>query len=307
MKDKILSNNEVIFLKYMNNKNINTMFSPRWRFQYDINPIAELTKLIKLEYLTYSNWQENLKNATMKKLKETLKEENLKVSGNKQELIERVLGNIDTDLLEERFNKGKYILTDKGKKILEKNKRLFMSDREKAGKEFEELTDEEYSRLQVFHKINEYKRLKNNELSFKKGYTKNDILWSIYNIQKDIYIRQKDYDMVGVVYNCMCDILEEQGKCEQEIQYLVCCMYFKSYKILPSDGIIEAVDYYESRMKKYCKKIKRLNKDIGDFNTRYDFITEYIQRILKYYLPECLLQPEKVNMFKQKVNYYLDA
>ena len=55
-------------------------------------------------------------------------------------------------------------------------------------KGFEELTNLEYNQLQVIRKLKEYSRLKNNELSFEKGYTKNDILWSIYNKQKDIYI-----------------------------------------------------------------------------------------------------------------------
>lgn len=244
----------------MNNKEINITFSSRWEFMYELKPKVELAKLLKLEYLTYSNWYDNVKNATTKELKEVLKLEDLKVSGNKQELVERVLGNIDTDLLEKKLSKRKYMLTDKGNKLLEKNKRLFMSDREKAGEEFEELTDSEYKQLQVFGKVSEYKRLKHNGLSFEKGYSKNDILWSIYNKQILIYTKKKDYVMVGVVYDHMCDILEKQERYEQEVHFWVCCMYYKVYEMLPSDGIIGNVDYYESRMKSYCKSIKKIMK-----------------------------------------------
>lgn len=310
-KSDELTANEIIFLKFMNNKSLDISFSPRWEFQYELKPRIELAKLLKLEYLTQSSWHNNVKNATTKELKEILKTEELKVTGNKQELIERVLGNIDADLLERTFNKGKYILTDKGNKIIEKNKRLFMSDREKAGNEFAELTDVEYSQLQVFHKVNEYKRLKNNELSFEKGYTKNDILWSIYNRQKNIYIKQRDYVMVGVVYERMCDILDEQKRYEQETHFLICCMYFKVYEMLPSDGSIGDTDYYERHMKKHCKYIKKLmkncNKDINNFDIKHNFITNEIQRILQHYIPTIFLDYEKLSKFQQKINEFLDA
>ena len=311
IKNNELTANEVIFLKFMNNKAINISFSPRWEFQYELKPRVELAKLLKLEYLTYSSWHDNVKNATMKELKEILKSKDLKISGNKQELVERVLGNIDADLLEEKFNKGKYKLTNKGNKIIEKNKRLFMSDREKAGKEFEELTDTEYKQLQVFHKVNEYKRLKHNELAFEKGYSKNDILWSIYNKQKDIYIRQKDYTMVGVVYDCMSDIVDKEKRYEQEIHFLICCMYFKSYEILPNDAIIDSVDYYESRIKKHCQYLKKLmkkcNKDIDDFNIRHNFITNEIEKILQHYVPKIFLDYEKISKFQIKINEFIDT
>lgn len=311
IQDDKLTESEIMFLKFMNNKATKINFSPRWEFQYNIKPRIESAKLLKLQYLMQSSWPDNVKNATTKELKEILKAEQLKVTGNKQELVERVLGNIDVDLLEEKFNKSKYILTDKGRQVIEKNKRLFMSNREKAGKEFEELTDAEYSQLQVFHKVNEYKRLKHDELSFDKGYTKNDILWSIYNKQKDIYIRQKDYIMVGVVYDCMCDILNEQSKYEQEIHFTICCMYFRVYEMLPSDGIIGDTDYYSRHMKKYCKRIKKLmkncNKDIKDFNVRHNFVIVDIKKILEHYIPKIFLEFEKVNKFQQKVNQFIDT
>lgn len=310
-KNDKLTSNEIVFLSFMNNKSTDISFSPRWEFQYELKPRVELAKLLKLEYLTHSSWYDNVKNATMKELKEVLKAENLKTSGNKQELIEKVFENIDADLLKKAFNKGKYILTDKGKQIIEKNKRLFMSDREKAGKEFEELTDAEYSQLQVFHKVSEYKRLKHNELSFEKGYTKNDILWAIYNIQKDVYIRQKDYVMVGVAYDHMCNILDKQERYEQEIQFLICCMYFKVYEMLPSEGIIGDIDYYESRIRKHCKHIKKLmkncNKDIDDFKIKQNFIINEIDEILQHYISTIFLDFEKVNKFKQKINKFLDT
>lgn len=310
IKDDRLTENEVIFLKFMNNKSTDISFSPRWEFQYELKPRIELAKLLKLEYLTYSTWYDNVKNATMKELKEILKTEELKVTGNKQELIERVLGNIDTKLLEETFNKGKYILTDKGKQIIEKNKRLFMSDREKASKEFAELTDAEYSQLQVFHKVNEYKRLKHNELSFEKGYFKNDVLWSIYNTQTLEYLNKKDYVMASVVYNNMYSLLYSEKRYEKALDFLICCLYMRVYEILPSDGIIYDTDCYKRHLKKYMKDLrntlKKNNINIEIFDNRNKFISEDLKVSIQTYLPHWC-EFEKVNKFQQKINEFLDA
>ena len=263
----------------MNNKSLDISFSPRWEFQYELKPRIELAKLLKLKYLTQSSWYDNVKNATAKELKEILKAEELKVTGNKQELIERVLGNIDVELLERTFNKDKYMLTDKGKQIIAKNKRLFMSDRERAGSEFVELTDGEYSQLQVFRKVNEYKQLKHNELSFEKGYKKNDILWSIYNTQTLEYLNKKDYVMASVVYNNMYSLLYSEKRYEKALDFLICCLYMRVYEILPNDGIIYDTDCYKRHLKKYMKDLrntlKKNNIDIEIFDNRNKFIYFY--------------------------------
>ena len=85
-------------------------------------------------------------------------------------------------------------------------------------------TNKEYNELQVFNKVKEYKRLKQNELSFEKGYDKNDILWNIYNQQKDIYIRKKDYIMASVVYNYMYEILKKEKRYKEALDFFICCL-----------------------------------------------------------------------------------
>lgn len=310
IKNDNLTANEIIFLKFINNKEINITFSPRWEFMYELKPKVELAKLLKLEYLTYSSWYDNVKNATTKELKEVLKLEDLKVSGNKQELVERVLGNIDADLLEKKFSKRKYALTDKGNKLLEKNKRLFMSDREKAGEEFEELTDSEYKQLQVFGKVSEYKRLKHNELSFEKGYKKNDILWSIYNMQTLEYLNKKDYVMASIVYYNMYILLYNEESYEKSLDFLICCLYMREYEILQDDENIYNKDWYGIHLKKYMKELRDIleknSMSIEKFDNRYKFITEYIKVPIQMYLLHWY-EFEKVNKFQQKINELLDA
>lgn len=169
---------------------------------------------------------------------------------------------------------------------------------EKKG--FEELTNKEYTQLQVFRKLKEYSRLKNNELSFDKGYTKNDILWYIYNIQKEVYIKSKDYMMAGVVYNRMYEILKKEKQNQKALNFLICCLYLKGYD-----------NYFSERhLEKFIKDLETLLKkndiDINIFESRYTFIMEYIKEPIKKYLP-FLYNDEKISIFQQKINQLLST
>lgn len=305
-----LTTNEIIFLKFMNNKETNISFSPRWEFMYELKPRIEVAKLLKLEYLTKSSWYDNILNATAKELKEILRMEQLKITGNRQDLVERVLANVDVSLLQEKFNVSKYILSNKGQKIIEKNKRLFMSAKEKAGKAFVELTNAEYDELVMFHKVKKYRELRYGELSFEKGYTKNDILWSIYNMQSLEYLNKKDYVMVSIVYDDMYSLLNNEKRYKQALDYLICCLYMRVYEVLPREENVCGTDYYRIQLKKYMKQLRNLlekNKvNIIKFESRNDFITEYIQNAIKKHL-SYWYEIEKVNKFQKKINEVLDA
>lgn len=167
-------------------------------------------------------------------------------------------------------------------------------------KDFEELTNLEYSQLQAFRKLKEYTRLKNNEFSFDKGYNKYDILWNIYNQQKDIYLSKKDYVMASVVYNRMYELLRKEKEYDKALDFLICCLYLRVY-----DNC-----FYERHLVKFMKELKTLLKrnkiNIEEFEIRCKFITEYIKIPIQTYLPHWY-EFEKVNMFQRKINEFLDA
>lgn len=170
----------------------------------------------------------------------------------------------------------------------------------KKKKEYAELTNLEYEQLQVFHKLSEYKKLKNNELSFKNGYTKNDVLWAIYNNQKDMYLRKKDYIMVSVVYNRMYEILKKEKRYNQALEFLLCCLYLRVY-----DNFL-----YERHIMKFIKELKSIlkknNINIDIFEDRYNFIVNQIKNSIKKYLLY-LYDDEKMNIFQQKINEFLST
>lgn len=249
MTDENISDEEIIFLKFINGKNTSIQFSSRWKFRYNINPIKEIEKLEKLEYIICNN---------------------------------------------------NYILTQKAIETLNKNKKLFMTNKQKEGEKFKELTNEEYKQLKVFKKLKEYDRLKNNGLSFEKGYTKNDILWNIYNQQKDIYIRKKDYIMASVVYNRMYELLKKEKRYKESLEFLICCLYLRVF-----DSYL-----YERHLLKFMKNLqfllKKNNIDVEIFEDRYNFINEDIKVPIQIYLPY-LYDDKKINIFQQVINKFLNA
>lgn len=165
---------------------------------------------------------------------------------------------------------------------------------------FEELTNVEYKQLEVFGKIKEYNKLKRDQLSSEKGYNKYDILWNIYNQQKDIYIRKKDYIMVSVVYNCMYELLKKEKRYDKALDFMICCLYSRVY-----DNYL-----YERHLLKFMKDLqyllKKNNIDVTDFQSRYKFIIEDLKNPIKKYL-SFLYNDDKVNIFQQKINEFLST
>ena len=76
-------------------------------------------------YIKQAEGDENLKNIipsyTVAELKEVLKKYNLKVSGRKQELIDRLKENLTQEELCAEFNKHSYIVTEEGLKLINEN------------------------------------------------------------------------------------------------------------------------------------------------------------------------------------------
>ncbi len=289
METNSLNSNEIIFLKFMQNKPTDESFSPRWEFQYKIKPEIEIDKLVKLNYLEYNcNWKDNIKKATLKELNDILQNYNLKVTGKKDDLIKSAIENIDNNVLAQTFNKTIYILTDKGKYIIEKNKKLFMTDREKSGKAFEELTDKEYNFLKNHHKTTEYKELKNSTYNFEKGYLKYDILWSIYNQLILKYSSKKDYFNCFLVYQQMSTQLFNESKYEQATQFFILALYIRIYEIA-QECIETGFDtnmMYERHISKYHKDLKKYMEKANININDTDDMCAFVRKIIIHYLPQ---------------------
>lgn len=118
--DTPLTSVEKSFLKYMDGNNVINPYIPGyWTYEYNINYKKLLTIFLAKEYLKISSGTETLKFLTVEELKEILRKSNLKVSGKKNELIDRIKENIEVSVLETMISKSscKYILTPSGKNL----------------------------------------------------------------------------------------------------------------------------------------------------------------------------------------------
>ena len=121
--DKVVLNRDLTaleksFLKYIEGSvadNIN--LAMYWTYDYGIDYKKTIDLFVSNNYLKISDYQTDLKKYTIPELKKLLKHYNLKLSGNKPDLLKRISDNLTTENLLDFFKDGpKYLeLTEKGK------------------------------------------------------------------------------------------------------------------------------------------------------------------------------------------------
>lgn len=96
-------------------------FQGFWWYQYGIRDVQEvLDSLFERGYIQLGTLADSINLEKIPTIKKVLKQHNLKVSGRKADLINRLLENVDNDELKARFTRTPYALTDAGKAILTK-------------------------------------------------------------------------------------------------------------------------------------------------------------------------------------------
>lgn len=122
-----LNANDLLMLHFNANRVVgNETINHNYVIENNIDVTATLNKLVNEGALNIENKPEtSLPKLTLPKLKEILKNNNLKVSGNKQELINRIIENynvIDSDDLDLPLM---YVPTEKGVKIINETQYIF--------------------------------------------------------------------------------------------------------------------------------------------------------------------------------------
>lgn len=134
---------EVIFLERTEGNEISSSFPKYYKYQYNKDPENLLEKALKKNYLTESDYKFNMYQTTNAKLKDILRKYNLKVSGVKDELVNRLLSNVEEKNLKSIFTKSYYKLTDSGKEIVNSNEHLIYYHK---NLKFNETSLEEYNK-----------------------------------------------------------------------------------------------------------------------------------------------------------------
>lgn len=227
--NKNLSFEEIKFLKYINNKDIDVNFSPRWECVNGITPKNTLSKLLIHKYIVVKD--------------------------------------------------KKYVLTSKGTGFLDKNKEVFMSERDKALPIFHDLTNNEYIQLKVFNKLEKYAELKNGNLSYDKGYTKYDILWSIYN-SVILENATKDFGLCSIAYRRMSEQVYKEKKYKYALELLIVSLYYHIREFYDYD-----INLYERHIKKLHPILTKYINSCQLYFSNIDELSTYFNNAIKRYLP----------------------
>lgn len=109
---------EVLLMYWLEGNNLNSNPPGYFKYTYGINAKVAAKKLVENGYLTESSPGEAIKTLKVAELKEILKEHNLKLSGNKATLIERITENLTEDEIVKYIDEKPLQITDKGEKTL---------------------------------------------------------------------------------------------------------------------------------------------------------------------------------------------
>lgn len=124
--DNGLYPHEIIVLYYASKySKQGTYFHTFWLNRYGIRDVRKiLDKLFERGFIKYASVKETVKHQSIPDIKDFLKNNGIKVSGNKKELIERIFENISEEETEHYFPDRYYELTELGTSELERNQML---------------------------------------------------------------------------------------------------------------------------------------------------------------------------------------
>src|SRR5690625_1194783 len=193
---------EVLLLYYAPSYYIDDQtFQGFWWYRYGVIELKQsLTDLLDRGYLKVGSLQSAIEKETVVTLKDVLRENNLKVSGKKAELVERLLTAVPAEQLKHHFNQYTYQLTDRGEEALNQAEYIPYIHRNNIdGLDIYTLTK----------KIQET-----------PGAPYRDIIWSHFNERSDEYMKNNRFGLYRNERLSMSDFLQEEGKHEEAFALL---------------------------------------------------------------------------------------
>ena len=155
---------DLLLIKYLNGKTEDREMPQR----FNRKPLKEeICKFINYGYikLTY-DLNYNLRKQTITTLKELLSIKNIKIKGNKKDILEAILNNFDKEYLENKFSTKSIVLTQKGEKLIEHNYCYIFAIEESS-----------------MYQIEDTLKLLHNERYFLDNWNWRDIVWLVLNKQ----------------------------------------------------------------------------------------------------------------------------
>lgn len=170
-----LTINEIIFLDYISkNGTVNNI--NHWKYEFGIDTEFTIKKLLNNNYIKeLLDLKSNLSKLKIPELKDILKDNNLKTQGNKENLINRIIENIDNAILEQTYSNKTLIATEKGLKIIHDNYVYIINKNMNYG----------FSEFEIKEAYN----------TFPKYLKPNDIVWHLLDNRKNKELVSKNWGL----------------------------------------------------------------------------------------------------------------
>lgn len=257
-------------------------FQRFWIYQYGVENVKiYLNKLVKLGFIEEGNLLSGMSNSTVAVLKDCLKAHSLKISGRKDELIDRLYYNVPHEELQASFSERPYKYTAKGR---------------------DELLEEGY--VDYVHRRNGF--LGKNIFEINKIVKSEPIapwrckLWTYCEQQKQKYSNNKNY---GSYINClyiMSNFADEDENYDLALELLLEASVYElsgvSYAINPETYLMVSKEFfpYEESIITITHNIYGYENLKNDLNLNNSQFYELIKsKINKYKLDISIFTPEE--------------
>ena len=205
-------------------------------------------------YIQITSVSDSLFLLTVAELKDILRENGQKVSGKKQDLIERIQANIPDSVYEKSVPRAWYI-TEKGQKEIEENALYLINDEKHYGflKTELELAKKEY-------------------IARNHCFIVSDVLWGLFNKRLIQYASQHAWSDLARNYYQMAEILVKENRREGAINLLLSAR-FLTYSGMRNDDNVES---YSSLASGYWEdaELKMLSDALAESEHDIDYIDE---------------------------------
>lgn len=200
---------DILMLEYINEGIFKGYKFPQfWRYTYNVDPKTVLNKLMNLGLIYETiNIETNLNSVTIPVLKDFLREKELKVSGNKPDLIERIINKVAKEEIEKEFNDISYKLSDEALRIIEENSHIIYAHDSN---------------------INNYSINLANELHKKfPDLSPFELAWNYVTSAYEIALKKSEWGLVSTILGEMASLMKSEGEIKEAFKYNILLQYLE--------------------------------------------------------------------------------